>query len=52
MRVGLADLASLYAGHLDPATARHAGLLHGDDDAVGLLRTFFAGPPAVLDRPF
>lgn len=51
-RIGLADLASLYAGHLDPATARHAGLLHGDDDAVGLLRTFFAGPPAVLDRPF
>lgn len=52
VRVGLADLASLYAGHLDPATARYAGLLQGDDEAVGLLRTFFAGPPAVLDRPF
>ncbi|WP_432541452.1 GNAT family N-acetyltransferase [Kineococcus sp. SYSU DK002] len=52
VRVGPADLASLYAGHLDPLTARHAGLLHGDDHAVGLLRTLLAGPPAVLDRPF
>jgi predicted acetyltransferase len=52
VQLGPADLASLYAGHLDPVTARHTGALHGEDDAVGLLRTFFAGPPAVLDRPF
>ncbi|MEZ0493778.1 enhanced intracellular survival protein Eis [Kineococcus sp. TBRC 1896] len=52
VQVGPADLASLYAGHLDPSTARFAGLLHGDDDAVGLLRTLFAGPPAVIARPF
>ncbi|MBB2901105.1 putative acetyltransferase [Kineococcus radiotolerans] len=47
-----ADLASVYAGHLDPVTARHAGLLDADPVAAASLRTLFAGPPAVLDRPF
>lgn len=52
VRLGPAELASVYAGHLDPVSARHAGLLDGDEAAVGVLRTLFAGPPAVLARPF
>ncbi|WP_328294205.1 GNAT family N-acetyltransferase [Kineococcus sp. NBC_00420] len=52
VRLDLADLASVYAGHLDPLSAHHAGLLEGDEAAVESLRTLFAGPPAVLARPF
>ncbi|PRY14592.1 GNAT family N-acetyltransferase [Kineococcus rhizosphaerae] len=52
VRLGAADLASVYAGHLDPVTAHHLGFLEGDADAIALLRSLFAGPPAVLDRPF
>lgn len=54
VRVGVqrADLASLYAGSLDPVTARYAGLLDTDAAGAAVLRTLFAGPPAVLHRPF
>jgi len=51
-RLTAADLASVYAGHLDPVAAAHAGILTADPSTAGLLRTLFAGPPAVLDRPF
>lgn len=50
--VGRGELASLYAGYLDPLTARHAGLLDTTEEGAALLRTLFAGPPAVLHRPF
>lgn len=52
VRVSTADLASVYSGHLDPVTAVHAGVLETDPGTARLLRTLFAGPPAVLDRPF
>lgn len=46
------DLASIYAGHLDPVAARHHGLLSCSEPTALLLRALFAGPAAVLYRPF
>lgn len=48
----VADLASVFTGHLDPVQARARGRLTGDERTAGLLRGVFAGPPAVLTRPF
>nr|WP_255480546.1 GNAT family N-acetyltransferase [Quadrisphaera sp. RL12-1S] len=53
-RVGLAvaDLASVFTGHLDPVQARARGLLRCDPGTAHALRGLFAGPPAVLTRSF
>nr|WP_240895698.1 GNAT family N-acetyltransferase [Kineococcus siccus] len=50
--VGPGVLASLFTGHLDPVQAAHDGLLDARVDAAAVLRTLFAGPPAVLARAF
>lgn len=52
LAVGAPDLASIYAGHLDPVLALQAGLVQAEPATAQLVRTLFAGPPAVLDRPF
>ena len=48
----LADLASVFTGHLDPVLARARGRIACDAATAVLLRGVFAGPPAVLPRAF
>jgi len=52
VRLAEPELASVYAGHLDPVGARQAGLLEGGDEGVQRLRTLFCGPTPVLHRLF
>lgn len=48
----LADLASVFSGHLDPVLARARGRIACAAATAVLLRGVFAGPPAVLPRAF
>jgi len=52
VELGLADLGSVFTGHLDPVRARARGLIACDAATAALLRGVFAGPPAVLARAF
>lgn len=52
LAVGPDVLASLFTGHLDPVQAAHEGVVDCAPATALLLRTLFAGPPAVLARAF
>ncbi|MBF5082238.1 GNAT family N-acetyltransferase [Quadrisphaera sp. INWT6] len=52
VELGLADLGSVFTGHLDPVRARARGRIACDAATAALLRGVFAGPPAVLTRAF
>ncbi|MFB9375514.1 enhanced intracellular survival protein Eis [Kineococcus gynurae] len=52
LRMSGALLASVFAGHTDPLVALAEGRMSGSEAPASALRGLFAGPAAVLTRPF